>query len=73
MNRLHEAALFVTTVAAQKACDMAMQRDYVRTATYARRYSRGEIKGYCVCLQHSDGTRSEMSEDYAEELFQCAV
>lgn len=73
MNRSHEAALFVTTTAAQNACDRAMQREDVRTATYTRRYSRGELKGYWVCLKHSDGTLSEMSEDYAEGLFQCAA
>ena len=73
MNRFHEAALFVTTIAAKNACDRAVQRDDVSTATCARRYSRGELKGYWVCLKHSDGTLSEMSEDYAERLFQCAA
>ena len=73
MKRPNEAALFVTTTAAHNACDLAMQRDDVRTAIYARRYSRGELKGYWVCLKHSDGTLSEMSEDYAEELFPCAA
>jgi uncharacterized lipoprotein YddW (UPF0748 family) len=67
MNRSQEAALFVTNIAAQVACDRAMQRKDVHTATYARRYSRGELRGYWVCLKHSDGTLSEMSEDYAAQ------
>jgi|AntRauTorcE11898_2_1112593.scaffolds.fasta_scaffold15678_3 hypothetical protein len=73
MKRPPEAALFLTITAAQKARDRAVQRDDVLTATYARRYSRGELKGYCVFLKHTDGTLSEMSEDYAEGLFQCAA
>ena len=73
MNRSNEAALFVTSTAAQNACDRAMQSPDISTATYARRYSRGELKGYWVCLEATDGTLSEMSEDYAEGLFQCAA
>ena len=73
MNRSNEVALFVTPAAAQRACDRAMQRRDIFRATVHKRMSRGEMKGYWVCLKGTDGTLTQMSEDYAEVLMPCHV
>lgn len=64
-----ETALFVSTQKAVAACRAAMAKPNVETATPHRRFSRGQLLGYWVCLKMTDGTLTEMSEDYAEGIF----
>jgi len=46
-----------------------MKKPNVQTATPHRRFSRGQLLGYWVCLKLTDGTLTEMSADYAEGIF----
>lgn len=64
-----ETALFVTADKAERMCEKALaQWRNVSEATYQRRYSRGELLGYCILLELREGTRTEMSEAHAAEL-----
>lgn len=64
-----EIALFVSPQKAVDACRAAMAKANVDTATPHRRFSRGQLMGYWVCLKLTDGTLTEMSEDYAGGIF----
>lgn len=64
-----EIALFVSMEKAIAACHAACNRTNIQSATPHRKYTCGELKGYWVCLELVDGTLTEMSEDYAIEIF----